>query len=111
MTHFQAPQNPPPAIPSINGGAVFPKRTQVGSAVEFLNGNGINKVPMNGHAPVKQNGSAQQPIPTPVVAPLQKLPVKVEKLNGKEGHEKSEQPKYQKIKLNGYVGFASLPVN
>lgn len=42
----------------------FPKRTQVGSASEFLPENGFSKASLNGHASAKINGSTVQPLAT-----------------------------------------------
>lgn len=64
---------------------------------------------MNGHAPVKQNGS-QSPLNG---ASTQKIsiPTKADKPVPKELLSKDliSLPNYPKIKLNGTVGFGSLP--
>lgn len=60
------------------------------------------------HAFPKQNGTFQS---NGSSVQKQLLPIKNEKLNAKENSQKElvHVPKYPKLKLNGFVGFASLP--
>ncbi|KAI6209634.1 Septin-type G domain-containing protein [Aphelenchoides besseyi] len=110
-----APANPPPPIPSMGSNGAMPfltKRTLSVTTNEPAN-NGLKQV--NGQQPLKQNGTAPQPPPhAPSVAaqkPMAKESEEKTQANGTTGKKSEllELPKYPNVKLNGFVGFASLP--
>ncbi|KAI6205541.1 hypothetical protein M3Y94_00803800 [Aphelenchoides besseyi] len=110
-----APANPPPPIPSMGSNGAMPFLTKRTLSVT-TNEPAVNGLkPVNGQQPLKQNGTAPQPPPhAPSVTsqkPLTKSPEEKAQANGTTGKrsELLELPKYPSVKLNGFVGFASLP--
>jgi hypothetical protein len=67
---------------------------------------------LNSAKSVKQNGAPKPPphSATPIAVPPQKLGLPPNTDNQEvKRKDFADLPKYPKIKLNGYVGFASLP--
>ncbi|CAD5229180.1 unnamed protein product [Bursaphelenchus okinawaensis] len=99
MIHAQhAPSNPPPPVPGSNHSYYTPKRLNN----DFIVGNGT---------PTPQAKSFVTPTVTPSAKPvLPAKPVSQPKEEEKENSQVIEKTgRYPKVKLNGLVGFASLP--